>query len=394
VNNFISNKYKRKLLNLSFHNNDGEKLQNGKIRIDDKFLYNFCSNDYLGLSKSKELIENSIDWANKFGTGLSSSRMVSGNLDLISEIENKISVLKLKETSVIMGSGFQCNLTVIPAITNNSLGQRQKMIILSDKLNHSSIHHGCLLTQQKTLRYKHLDYCHLESLLKKNINSKKIIISETIFSMDGDIADISTLRFLAKKYNSLLYFDEAHATGIFGKNGFGLTTLNNSEANENEVVIGTFSKAFGSYGSYISCSQQMKERIINSCSGLIYSTVLPPPVLGSIQKAIELIPNMKYTRKTLLKNSEFLRRKLKENGFNIFKSKSHIIPVVFSKTSKCTKLSEMLKENGFYIHPVKHPTVPIGQSRLRISLTSFLKKQTIIDFIKKLRLLEEIYEKN
>lgn len=394
MNNINSNNYKRKLLNVSFDDNNGKKLQSGKIRIGNKSMFNLCSNDYLGLSKRKELIKNSNIWANKFGTGLSSSRMISGNLDLISEIENLMSVLKFKESSVIMGSGFQCNLTVIPAITNNSLGNRNKIRIFSDKLNHSSIHHGCLLAQQKTYRYRHLDYCHLESLLKKNLNSKKIIISESIFSMDGDIADISTLRFLAKKYKAILYLDEAHATGVFGVDGFGLSTIKNTEANENEVVIGTFSKAFGSYGSYVCCSNKMKQKIIDSCSGLIYSTVLPPPVLGSIEKALQLIPKMKIERKLLLDNSTYLRKKLKAKNFNIINSSSHIIPVVFSDTSKCVKLSKMLQDKGFYIHPVRHPTVPIGQSRLRISLTSFLKKQTLEKFFNILKFLDETYEKN
>ncbi len=371
----------RKLRKIFLIDDKGKKLSNGKIIFNKKVLYNFSSNDYLGLSYNKEIINSSVKWTKKFGSSLSSSRLISGNLNLIEHIEKKISILKNKERTIIMGSGFQCNSTVIPVVIDNSLGKVKEGIIFTDKLNHSSIYHGCVLSRQKILRYRHLDYNHLEDLLKKNnkINNK-LIVSETVFSMDGDICNIDSLRFLAKKYNSILYLDEAHASGIFGPKGYGISTLKKNN-NPNEIVIGTFSKAFGSYGSYVSCSKQMKEKIINFCAGLIYSTALPPSVLGAISKSTDLVPRMKKEREKLLSVSRYFVNKIRRKNFYIPDTQSQIIPLIFKDIKKCDYLSKVLQDNGFYILPIKPPTVPEGKSRLRISLTTLISKKNIDKFV-------------
>ena len=289
-----------------------------------------------------------------------------------------------------MGSGFQCNSTVIPAILENSLGRRKKSIIFSDKLNHSSIYHGCLLSKQLTKRYNHLDYDHLETLLKSNKTfGTKIIISETVFSMDGDRVNIDNLRFLAEKYNCLLYFDEAHASGVFGKNGYGLTPKKSFKNFENEIVVGTFSKAFGSYGSYVSCSKFIKNRIINLCAGLIYSTSLPPAILGSINAAVDRVPKINNVRQKLSRNSKYLKNKLIEKGFNVTNTDSQIIPIIFSDYKRCRDLADKFINNGFYISPILPPTVPLGKSRLRVSLTKFITKKDINTFLEILSYLSK-----
>ena len=383
----------RNLKHLSLLNKDNTKLSNGKVRLLNKILLNFSSNDYLGLSRDKELINESIAWTKKFGTSLSSSRLVSGSMNEIKIIEEKISRYKKKTNTLIMGSGFQCNSTVIPAVIENTIGSRKKAVIFSDKYNHSSIHHGCLLSKQLTKRYRHLDYDHLESLIKKNKDIfPKLIVSETVFSMDGDMVDIEILRFLAKKYDCLLYLDEAHSSGVFGENGYGITPNNNCCDCENEIVVGTFSKAFGAYGSYVSSSKRIINRLINSCAGLIYSTALPPAILGSISVAVEKIPKLMNTRNKLLENSKYLKNKLLKEGYNVTKTNSQIIPILFSKNEICIKISQELMESGFYISAILPPTVPIGKSRLRISLTKFLKKKDINNFIEKLKTFKSFYE--
>ena len=184
-------------------------------------------------------------------------------------------------------------------MTGNSLGKRSKFYIFSDKLNHASINYGCLFSRQKCFRYEHLDLNHLEFLLKKvPINSPKIIISETLFSMDGDFVNINEIRMIAKKYNCILYLDEAHALGVYGKDGFGEVATDNKKI-ENEVVIGTFSKAFGSYGSFVSCSNRIYKDIVNNCSGLIYSTALPPSVLRSIYASVKKVPKKTDARQKI-----------------------------------------------------------------------------------------------
>lgn len=373
-------KFTRKLRNIS--------LLNKKIIFDKKILHNLSSNDYLSLSRNKDLISASNLWTKNFGTSLSSSRLISGNFDKIGELEKKIAKHKSKQEAIILGSGFQCNITAIPAIIENSLGKRTKAKIFSDKYNHSSIQIGCMISNQRTFRYNHLDYNHLESLLKKaDKNELKLIISETVFSMDGDVAEISNLRYLAKKYNCLIYFDEAHASGVFGKNGFGFTSdRNKNEETENEIAVGTFSKAFGSYGSYISCSKKIKDRIINKCTGFIYSTALPPGVLGAIDCATEKIPKMKNERCELIQKSKYLKKKLKKLDLFIGKTSSQIIPIIFSDAKFCISLSNIMLASGYYILPIMPPTVPYGKSRLRVSLTSFISKKVIDGFIK---ILEE-----
>ena len=379
----------RKLTHLSLLDKDNSKLSNGRVRIADKILLNFSSNDYLGLSKDKELINESVNWTKKFGTSLSSSRLVSGSMNEIKVIEEKISKYKIKKKTLIMGSGFQCNSTVIPAVIENTIGTRKKAIIFSDKYNHSSIYHGCLLSKQLTKRYRHFDYNHLESLIKKNKDIfPKLIVSETIFSMDGDIVDLEILRFLAKKYDCYLYLDEAHSSGVFGENGYGITPNNKYYDCENEIVVGTFSKAFGSYGSYVSSSKKIINRLINSCAGLIYSTALPPSVLGSISAAVEKIPKLKNTRKKLLENSKYLKEKLLKGGFNLTETNSQIVPILFSRNENCIRISKQLLENGFYISSILPRTVPIGQSRMRVSVTKFLERRDIDNFLEKIKNLK------
>ena len=211
------------------------------VKYNGKTLINFASNDYLGFSKNKEISSESISWIKKYGSSLSSSRLVTGNLDKIEMIEKLISKNIKHENSIIIGNGFLLNSTLIPCLTGNSLGTRNKCIIFSDKLNHASINYGCLISRQKCFRYNHLDLNHLESQLKKTPSKiKKMIISETLFSMDGDLADLNGLRYLSQKYACILYLDEAHSFGLYGKNGYGFASDVNKNANE--IIVGTLVK--------------------------------------------------------------------------------------------------------------------------------------------------------
>ena len=352
-----------------------------KIKVENFEYTNLCSNDYLGLSKNKELISKSALWLENYGTSLSSSRMISGNLANIELIEDSISKYTKNEKTLIMGSGFLLNSTLIPSISGNNLGSRNDVTIFSDKLNHYSINFGCMMSKQKILRYRHLDLNHLEFLLKKNKgNSQKMIISETLFSMDGDILNINDIRYLAEKYNCILYLDEAHSMGIFGDYGFGLASK--GKKIENEVVVGTFGKAFGSYGSFVSTTKKNIEIVTNLCGALIYSTSLPPAVLGAISAAVEIIPKLSKDRNMLLKNSKDLIKRLNKMNINTLNSSSHIIPMVFENIQTCEKIAKFLKDNKFFVKTIKPPTVPEGMERIRLSLTSTMNKIILDDFLK------------
>ena len=316
------------------------------IMISGKKLFNFSSNDYLSLSKNKKIINESKKWLETYGTSLSSSRLISGNLDKISTIESMISKFLGKEKSLIFSGGFLMNSTLIPTLTDNNLGQRNKIEIFSDKLNHASINYGCYLTRQKVSRYNHLDLNHLDYLIQKtNKKTPKFIISETLFSMDGDLANVEGLREIANKYNAMLYLDEAHSLGVFGKGGSGCAF---GKTYEKEIVVGTFGKSFGSFGSFVSTSEELIKKIINSCSGLIYTTAMPPSVYASIHAALKIIPNLKEERRNLLENSNFLKKKLNALNIDTGNTQSHIIPMIIRDEKKCLKLKENLKNGGFF----------------------------------------------
>ncbi|MBS91612.1 MAG: 8-amino-7-oxononanoate synthase [Rickettsiales bacterium] len=377
MNKIYSNNKKnnKKLVNIDYSSRIKDKGFD-YLNVNGKQLYNFSSNDYLGLSKKSELIKSSNIWTNKYGTSLSSSRLISGNLDQIRDIEDLISKFTFSERTLILGSGFLLNLTLIPTLTGNYIGSREKFYIFSDKLNHSSINYGCYLTRQKVIRYNHNDLNHLEYLLEKAEQKiPKIIITETLFSMDGDLIDVNGFRSVAKKYNALLYFDEAHSMGVFGKKGFGLTS--DKKKYDNEIVVGTFGKAFGSYGAFVTCSEKLSKKIINLCSGLIYSTVLPPSVLGTICKSVEMMPKLDSLRIKLLENSYYLRRKLKELSINTGESNSQIIPIILGNYKKCNQLSEFLKKNNYFVKTIQSPTVPKVSERIRISLTATMNKKML-----------------
>lgn len=345
-----------------------------------KKLVNLASNDYLGLSKDKNIIYESVKWLKKYGSSLSSSRLVTGNLDRIKSIEDLISKNINHEKSLIIGNGFLLNSTLIPVLTGNFIGGREKCFIFSDKLNHSSINHGCLISRQKCFRYNHLELNHLESFLKKvPIKSKKLIISETLFSMDGDFLDLDGIRYLSKKYNAILYLDEAHSIGIYGKNGFGICSDFNK--NENEVIVGTLSKAFGCYGAFLSCSKNLHKLIVNKCAGLIYSTVLPPSVLGSIYAAVKFIPNAVSLREKLINNSRFVLESLNDLNFDTANSNSHIIPIIIKNSKLRQRICEFLLNKGFYVKEIRSPTVPINKERIRLSITATIKKRILKNFI-------------
>jgi 8-amino-7-oxononanoate synthase len=228
---------------------------------------------------------------------------------------------------------------------------------------------------------------HLEYLLKKHKFKKnpKFILSESVFSMDGDFADIESLVNLKIKYNSFLFLDEAHATGIFGDNGFGLSL---KFSNDIDCVTGTFSKAFGSFGAYVSCSKNLKSFLINKCPSFIYSTSLPFSLLASIYSGIKIMPKLNNERKKLIENSFFLRSILKKENLNIGNSQTNIIPIIIGDQKKTILISKELEKKGFYVVPIRPPSVPVNSSRLRISVTSAHSQNNIKKLFKSLKLFK------
>ncbi|PIP37536.1 MAG: 8-amino-7-oxononanoate synthase [Desulfobacterales bacterium CG23_combo_of_CG06-09_8_20_14_all_51_8] len=333
-----------------------------ETRVNGRAMLNFSSNDYLGLSMHPLVRQRSIEFIHQYGAGATASRLICGNYDYYDRIEKKLARLKQVEAALVMSSGFQTNISVIPALADRD------SLILSDLLNHNSLVQGCRLARCKVAVYRHNDLGHLEQMLAQNSEkgfSRVFIVTESVFSMDGDQADIGALVALAERFNAFLVVDEAHATGVLGHLGMGLSC-----GHDVDLVIGTFGKAGGSFGAYLACSEKMKQYMINCCSGLIYSTALPPAVMGAVDAALELIPAMDAQRNALHANADYLRQTLQEMGWSTGQSSTQIIPVMIGKESEALAVSEWLGDNGILIAAIRPPTVPPGASRIRLSLSA------------------------
>lgn len=332
-----------------------------EIFLDDgRKLINFASNDYLGLTQHPKLKRRAIDYTETYGVGAGSSRLVSGNLSLYEKIERKIADFKGTEAALLLASGYQTNATVLAA-----LGRKQTFMA-GDHENHNSMLLGMQLSQGRWHRYRHNDLNHLESLLQKGDDLSKWVVSESVFSMDGDAIDIPALSELATKYDAAVYIDEAHATGVLGENGRGLCY----GASGITVTMGTFSKALGSFGAYIACSEAMKQYLINFCSGLIYSTALPPGVLGAIDAALDLVVELDAERAALMGRSSKVRLAVEELGMNTGRSNTQIIPIVTGRDEDALSLARHLESCGILAPAIRPPTVPDGEARVRVSLTA------------------------
>ena len=337
-----------------------EEKKGGKVTIQGKSCLDFSSNDYLGLSSHPLLKKRAQEFIEIYGVGSGASRLTCGNLSPYEEIERKIARLKSTQASLVLSTGFQANSTLIPALAGSS------SVLLIDRLAHNSSMQGAILSRSKIVRYRHNDLGHLEQLLHRHARSlPAFVITESVFSMDGDQCDLGLLGGIAKKYNAFVYVDEAHATGVFGSEGEGLCV-----GKPVDLVMGTCSKALGAFGAFAACSQSLKDYLVNSCSGLIYSTALPPPVLGAIDAALDLIPLMKKERKQLFRHVERVQRELKRQGWNLSSTTSPIIPLILSEATKALLLSKKLWEKGIFAYAVRPPTVAAGTSRVRISLSA------------------------
>jgi 8-amino-7-oxononanoate synthase len=337
-------------------------LSGVEVGVDNRTLINFCSNDYLGLSKHPLLKQRGAEFMERYGCGSTASRLICGTFDCFDRVEKRLAQLKGTESALVFNSGFQANISVIPALTN------RESLILSDRLNHNSIVHGALLSRCRIERFLHNDLEDLRRLLEKNHNkgySRILIVTESVFSLDGDRSHIDGLVELAEEFNALLMADEAHATGVVGHRGMGLTC-----GKKVDVTIGTFGKALGSFGAYITCSEKMRDYLINCCSGFIYTTALPPSVIGSIDAALDLIPTMEEERLELHRKADFLRSSLNESGWNTGPSTTQIVPVLIGEEKETLSLSKWLEEHGILAIAIRPPTIEKGQSRIRLSLSA------------------------
>jgi 8-amino-7-oxononanoate synthase len=351
----------------------------GRIRVEDKEYIDFSSNDYLGLSGHPRLIKAAKNAIDEFGTSSSASRLLSGDLTLHHLLEEKIAQFKNKEAALVFNSGYQGNLGIISTLFTKG------DCIFSDRLNHTSIIDGILLSGARFFRFHHNDGRHLESLLKKERARyrKALIITETVFSMDGDKCLLKDLVSLKEKYNCEIMVDEAHATGIFGASGSGIVEEQGLQA-QVDFIMGTFSKALGGFGAYLAASRKTVLYLINTCRSFIYSTALPPGVISADLESIALIEDEPDRRKRLLESAGYFRDALKGSGFDV-RGDSQIVPVIIGDNLKAVEFAACLREKGYWVLPIRPPTVARGQERLRFSLTCYHTKEILQKLIDDIR---------
>jgi len=323
-------------------------------------LINFASNDYLGLSRHPELKARAAQFLDRFGTGLGSSRLLSGNLFVYEQIESKLAKFKGTETALLFPTGYQANSTVVAALAQTT------DLFLSDHENHNSLFHGLQISRGRFRRYEHNDLNDLRKHLDLSAGSpSKWILTESVFSMDGTESDITAISSMSRDCHASLYVDEAHATGVLGEHGQGLAC----GGSRVDIAMGTFSKAMGSFGAYIACTNLMRDYLINFCGGLIYSTALPPAVLGAIDAALDVVPDLDQERSRLASMSLSLRQSIKKLGFQTLDGSTPIIPIMLGADKDALALSQYLEQHQILAPAIRPPTVAEGTARLRLSIT-------------------------
>lgn len=341
--------------------------QNGfLIHADGREMLNLSSNDYLGLSTNPRLIEEFRSETDVMALSYSaaSSRLLSGNHQYYKMLENDLADLYDKEAALVFNSGYHANIGILPALA----GKRD--LIIADKLVHASIIDGLRLSEAQMLRYKHLDYEHLQSILTQYREEYEnvFIVTESVFSMDGDVADLQQLCEIKKEFDAFLYVDEAHAIGVRGTNGLGCCE-EQACSEDIDFIIGTFGKAFASVGAFVVCEEVYREYLVNTQRSLIFTTALPPVNVAWTRFVLNKMPEFYDLRLKLAEVSARLRKVLAEKGFET-RGSSHIVPMVCGSNENSVEMAELLQDNGFFALPVRYPTVPKNEARIRFSLNA------------------------
>ena len=355
------------------------KIYGSRISIDQKEYLNFCSNNYLGLAHHPRMIEAAQKTTEIFGVGAGASRLITGNTTLHMELEKRLAAFKGREAAIVFPTGYMANLGAITSLLD------EKDAIITDRLNHASIIDACRLSKAKLQVYPHKDMQALEKILKKSDKyNKRLIVTDAIFSMDGDIAPLPRIIELAKKYKAITMIDEAHSTGVLGAKGKGLEE-HFGIVGKTDIIMGTLSKALGGLGGFIAGSRELIDYLRNKARSFIYTTALPPSVCAAAITALEIIEEQPELREKLWHNVKHLtpliplsikdgEGETRREGVRI---DTPIIPIIIGDPKKTMEISHKLFEKGFFVSGIRPPTVPANECRLRITVTSMHSKEDI-----------------
>lgn len=335
--------------------------QGPRVLLDGKPVLLLCSNNYLGLADHPRVRKAAADAAMRWGAGAGASRLVSGNMTIHRRLEERISEFKGSEACVLFGSGYLANAGIVSALA------REGDVVFSDSLNHASIVDGCRLAKARTFVYDHCDLDHLEFGLREAGGRGALIVTDGVFSMDGDIAPLEGIVELAARYDARVMVDDAHGMGTIGPGGRGSVAEAGLE-DEVDIVVGTLGKALGAYGAYACTSRTMAKYLVNTARTLIFSTALPPPAVAAAAAALELLADEPQRVERLQRNARVMREALAEQGMRTGGSTTQVLPLVVGQADDAVRVCERALERGIFAQAIRPPTVPDGSSRLRLAV--------------------------
>lgn len=351
------------------------------VQMEGKRMIMIGSNNYLGLTSHPEVIEAAKNAILEYGSGCSGSRFLNGTLKLHIELEKDLAQFLNKEDCMTFSTGFQTNLGIISCIAGRN------DIIFCDKENHASIYDGCRLSYAQMLRYRHNDMEDLEELLKKAPQDKgKLIVTDGVFSMGGDICDLPQIVKLAKKYGARVMVDDAHGLGVLGKNGRGTAEYFGLE-NEVDIIMGTFSKSLASLGGYMAADKKVISYVKHHSRPFIFCASIPPSNVAAAHAALKILKREPQRVKALADISEYVRRGLVERGLKIRDSKTPIIPIYTYGVKRTFVACKMLFDNGVYVNPVRPPATPEGECLIRTSYTATHTKELMDEAMDKIAMV-------
>ena len=339
-----------------------EGAQGPHVKIKGRTYISFCSNNYLGLANHPEVVKAVKDAVGKYGWGAGASRLVSGNTELHQALEDEISKFKRKEAAIVFPTGYMANIGTICSLVSSG------DLVICDKLNHASIIDGCRLSGATFRVYPHRDVGKLENILKNSKGyPRKLIVTDTVFSMDGDLVPLPDIVRIAHEYNAMVMVDEAHGTGVFGENGRGVVEHFNLDKKIN-IIMGTLSKAVGSLGGFVTGNSDLISYLRNKARTFMYTTALPPAACAASIAGIKLIQRDHSLRESLWRNVHYVKERLKLLNLNVTSLESPIIPIIIGNAKKAVDISGFLFESGILIPAIRPPTVPDESSRLRVTI--------------------------
>jgi 8-amino-7-oxononanoate synthase len=344
--------------------------QGARVVLDGRPVLLLCSNNYLGLADHPSVTRAAAEAALRWGAGSGSSRLVSGTMTIHRELEERLAAFKGTQDAVLFGSGYLANVGVVSALAAIGITAGRTATIFSDALNHASIIDGCRLARAEVAVYRHTDLEHLEWTMAERCPdpaSPKVVVTDSVFSMDGDIAPLPELVELCRRTGARLVVDEAHGTGCCGPGGRGAVAEAGLEG-EVDVVVGTLGKALGSYGAFAACSSELVELLVNTSRPLIFSTAPPPPSVAAALAALDVLEEEPERVELLRRGAEALRDELRREGFDVAGGATQIVPLVVGDAELAMRICELAIEDGVFAQAIRPPTVPEGTSRLRLAV--------------------------